>query len=851
MADDQNTIVSFGADTDALESGVKQAAQSVDDATNKIADSCKNVGSSSQVASATTVESFQAMVAGLAPVAEEMNSLVSVATGGFSKIIEMVEAAAAALTGMAGVSAVKDEAAEIKKLVNTFGLSSEAASNLNTQLKSVGLSAEEYAGMAMKMDRQLKSNETGMNDMGIKTRDASGAYLSQQDIMSNASKALQDYQIGTDRNAASMAIFGRNSEGAAALLKLNADNVARAADMNEKLGITMTDEKLANVKQFGIAMSGAGIAIEALGIKIGEAIMPTLTMFGNMILQLVENIMPVWDVAAEAFGVIFQAVGTIIGAVGSGIMEIFTAIGTACQQIFGALLPQDFSMSETAIRLIVGAVGILKNVFLGLIDTVVYIVQHIVTDFTTMYQVLDDIFKLKDPTKSFESGMAKIDAVNKEYTDKIIARSNDAANAVAGISGHGATGDWGKTGTKKYEGNDKKEKGSGKSGGAGEVSYIDKLTTDLATQKLAYEQFYANIGQLRQASKQQEADYWNGALDQTNLTEKERNAIKQKYATLELAINQQKIKETQEIGKLQLQDAKIVADGEMTLAEENAKEQNQLGVTSKAEYLSILQGFQNQKRQIDVRAQQEELNQYEVGSVSYEKVKQKMLQADLKYSAEAMKTNFQITQEATKDWTTMFTSMETGFSKAIAGFVVGTMTYQKAMKSMYDSVIQSFATFIEKQISGYLMTSAAQLLGLGVAKSEATAKGTSAAIGAADSVADIPVVGPELAIGAYASIMSLVSGGINAIPSAAGGFDIPAGVNPMTQLHQNEMVLPSHLANAVRDMAASGGRDGGSRSGDVHLHVSALDAHSVRRLFESNGSTLADVLKQQARNLKR
>lgn len=228
-----------------------------------------------------------------------------------------------------------------------------------------------------------------------------------------------------------------------------------------------------------------------------------------------------------------------------------------------------------------------------------------------------------------------------------------------------------------------------------------------------------------------------------------------------------------------------------------------------------------------------------------------MLQADLKYSAEAKKTNFQITQEATKDWTTMFTSMETGFSKAIAGFVVGTMTYQKAMKSMYDSVIQSFATFIEKQISGYLTTSAAQLLGLGVAKSEATAKGTSAAIGAADSVADIPVVGPELAIGAYASIMSMVSGGINAIPSAAGGFDIPAGVNPMTQLHQNEMVLPAHLANAVRDMAGSGGRDGGSRSGDVHLHVSALDAHSVRRLFESNGSTLADVLKQQARNLKR
>jgi lambda family phage tail tape measure protein len=43
------------------------------------------------------------------------------------------------------------------------------------------------------------------------------------------------------------------------------------------------------------------------------------------------------------------------------------------------------------------------------------------------------------------------------------------------------------------------------------------------------------------------------------------------------------------------------------------------------------------------------------------------------------------------------------------------------------------------------------------------------------------------------------------MPSAANGFDIPAGVNPITQLHQREMVLPAEYADVIRGMAGNGG----------------------------------------------
>ncbi len=50
------------------------------------------------------------------------------------------------------------------------------------------------------------------------------------------------------------------------------------------------------------------------------------------------------------------------------------------------------------------------------------------------------------------------------------------------------------------------------------------------------------------------------------------------------------------------------------------------------------------------------------------------------------------------------------------------------------------------------------------------------------------------------------------VASAAGGYDIPAGVNPMTQLHEKEMVLPQREADIVRGLANKGGTGGGKES---------------------------------------
>jgi hypothetical protein len=85
------------------------------------------------------------------------------------------------------------------------------------------------------------------------------------------------------------------------------------------------------------------------------------------------------------------------------------------------------------------------------------------------------------------------------------------------------------------------------------------------------------------------------------------------------------------------------------------------------------------------------------------------------------------------------------------------------------------------------------------------------------------------------------------LASASGGFDIPAGVNPLTQLHEKEMVLPAHIAEPLRQNLAGGGGMGGDQ---VHVHVHTFDAHTFREYLAKPATQgeLARATNQMRRN---
>jgi hypothetical protein len=181
------------------------------------------------------------------------------------------------------------------------------------------------------------------------------------------------------------------------------------------------------------------------------------------------------------------------------------------------------------------------------------------------------------------------------------------------------------------------------------------------------------------------------------------------------------------------------------------------------------------------------------------------------------------------------------FDQMFQGLLQGQMSFRQAMARLTLSLIADFGRMAIRSVEEWALAKLKEVLiteQTEAAKTAATAAGAAsqtavhtaaaaegkaaqavagsasvfadankAAAGAYAAVAGIPYVGPILAPIAAATAFGAVLA--FDVFSAEGGMDIGSGVNPMTQLHEKEMVLPAHLAEGVRNMTDSGGAGGG------------------------------------------
>lgn len=109
-------------------------------------------------------------------------------------------------------------------------------------------------------------------------------------------------------------------------------------------------------------------------------------------------------------------------------------------------------------------------------------------------------------------------------------------------------------------------------------------------------------------------------------------------------------------------------------------------------------------------------------------------------------------------------------------------------------------------------------------------------------------------IAAYATTLAAGLAGVLEIQqafsktkSAAGGYDIPAGVNPLVQAHAKEMILPANIADTIRALTDAGfGQINNSYGGNTNIVVNALTGgyalrETAKRL--KTGNTLYKNLK--------
>lgn len=877
MATDQNLEILINADSSGVKTGMGDAKQSVVNANKAMQQSSEQLASSTKTAfqqisdalkgwSLTHTDAMKTAAnesqSFAKTAAESMNSAVANmkgSLGGLGEAVGFVGKHFAALAALAaGAGIFKEGINETKKftgeaigLSKALGISATEAGILNVALGDVFITSEEYSNMSRGLTRQLKMNEDAVKAMGITTRDTNGNFRNQADIMKDAGAVLEQYKEGTDRNLAAQVIFGRGVQDASKAIKAANVDMEAAKKKSEELGLVLSVQNVKDAKAYKSAMNELEDALMAIKKAIGDQVMPIFTEFA----QWLADVGPAAVVITKgAFGglaatfwyvrngvvVLWETIKAMVVSVAEPIRALSASIGKA--------LSGDFSGAKNEIANIGSEIG---KQWSSAMD-------EIAKSSEKTNEKVKNLFMQGDPTKANKTGTKNfVDPNKKDDPEKSAMRGFEtelAERKVAYGEAQRLEGSF-KEFSKEQELAFWQAKLKQVAAGSDDEKSI---RMKVAQQKLAIDKasFEAELANL----KTQEAEYKYNTNTKLVLAEQYADKVKKaygaestQYAEAQKTIVQIKRMAAQQVRQIQDEQSKVEEAYTLDrVAQEREASQlrTQLGIQTKAQELTQERTFENEIYSIKLKPLQDRLALAEKdpdkNPVLVAKIHADIEQLEVQHNQRMRQLGNQFTVEQNRNWTSMFASIQSGMANVLKGVMMGTMTLGQAIRSMMQSVAESVAATLADMAAKWMVQKALEMtLGKTAAVAGVADNAAVAATAAMSSVAAIPFYGwamaPEVGAATFATAMGFGA----SIMSASGGFDIPAGVNPMTQLHEKEMVLPAKHAEVIRGMA-DGDSSGGGFGGDIHIH--ATDAQSVKRLFENNGAALFAALKKQGRN---
>jgi tape measure domain-containing protein len=426
-----------------------------------------------------------------------------------------------------------------------------------------------------------------------------------------------------------------------------------------------------------------------------------------------------------------------------------------------------------------------------------------------------------------------------------IPKSHVPSGGGGGGGGHGGSG---------RKGGGRKGRGGGGSGHAGAAKDpMQAWEEEIKAQKLAHREMQRDTLSHQEWDLAREAAYWRAKLATVDAGSKTGLKLREKILTLEDQLSKQsteaKINQVaawEKLDKHKLDMEKDAADQALAA-----------GRISQLERLDLEIEFENRRYQIAYDALQERIALAEqdptYSQSAIDKLKQQMAELGQGHEREQSKNQGKRENQRRKDAPNVMEMLQDGgknvwqeaqqqMGQAFSAMLSRTQNFRQAMNGFFKSMGQTFIQeMVTKPLAGMMqrmvqesaiykmifgtkesLETAAASKTVATKTTETTAvvgkNAVQAASGAASSQAGIPYVGPILAVAAMAAmmaaVMGLMGGGGSSttttttrIPSAAGGWDIPAGINPLTQLHENEMVLPAEHAQTIREMAGQSGGD--------------------------------------------
>ena len=650
-------------------------------------------------------------------------------------------------------------------------------------------------------------------------------------------------------------IYGKSWGEVQGILKLTKEGMEESAIKARELGLVVGEENVAATAKYRAAMNDVHDVMEAVKKAIGDALLPILTELGQWFSSIGPQTVLVFKGAIGGLAAVFHG---FVFAVQAGCIVMATAFLELVEGVktFGkvmwAVLHGDFKGAQDA------ANAGWKNMKDQASESMDVIAKKAQETSDKLY----NLFSAPTDTK------AKTGGTTSEGKESKVAKEKKAAAA-------SMVADWKGELTRLLE--------------ADKNYFNDSLAAELAfwTKKLAitqagskdriaveHEIYALHKKQAQQALqdeiaalKQQSDAYQAGGVDRIRIAGEIAQAIGAKYGIesreYKAALGnmtkaaEEHAKQLDQLADMQIERQKEHAINSIEIERDRLKTQKDLGEITDLEEIKALQVLVEKQYQIEYQAAMDKAALIDNDVIAQQAAYDKLAKMAEKHAQDIAKINNQVRVAEKAEWDKYAQPIKSAFEKSVSGIIQGTLTLKKGLQNIFKSIALEFANLAAKMLVTWvfnqLRMTAATVLGVGQRNAaEQAGAGQSMLLQAGTAIKKIlnaafetfagvfsflsGFMGPAAA-GPAAASMGVVAATAGSIAFAERGYDIPAGINPMVQAHQNEMILPAEQADVIRQMA-------GGSTGTVHIHTSGgefIHKNDLAKLLKSMNRNFVTV----------
>ena len=189
------------------------------------------------------------------------------------------------------ITEVENFGNQVFQLQQRIGISSQSASGLLSIFERFGVSGDEAQNMLTKFSRNLRgqADETEggalaltqfqgtLSELGVSALDANGNFRPLVDVLTDVQDRISKVKDDGQTGARAIALFGRAGAQLAPLLNLSSEEFRKLQEEAARLGVVLTEQNVAQVRQLAIAHKELDEATRGLAIQTGLLVTGPLT----------------------------------------------------------------------------------------------------------------------------------------------------------------------------------------------------------------------------------------------------------------------------------------------------------------------------------------------------------------------------------------------------------------------------------------------------------------------------------------------------------------------------------------------------------------------------------------------